>query len=336
MINPRAILLLAVSLFAGSCHAQTIEQTDIDRFIEEMESRHGFDRNRLHAIFRDINISSSVLEAISRPAEKLPWYRYRPIFIRQDRINQGVDFWRRYEKELYRAGVEFGVPPEIIVAIIGVETQYGRTTGKYRVIDSLATLGFHYPPRGEFFLSELEQFLLLTREQGLDPLSIRGSYAGAMGIPQFISSSYRHYAIDFDSDGHIDIWNNPADAIGSVGNYFRQHGWLNGKPVAIRARVAGDRYRELLTDVLEPNIEIAQLRQHDIQSDKELPGDALVKLIELESDNGDEHWLAMHNFYVITRYNHSPLYAMAVFQLAQEIRESHAKQSASRAQSIIH
>ncbi|OGT29429.1 MAG: lytic murein transglycosylase B [Gammaproteobacteria bacterium RBG_16_51_14] len=326
MVRISGIFLLAISLPGSLCHAQILEQGNVTDFISRMEMAHGFDRNGLRELFSNIKISKAVLEAISRPAEKLPWYKYRLIFLQPDRIEQGVSFWQRYDQQIRDAEDRFGVPPEIIIAIIGVETQYGRNTGKYRVIDSLATLGFNYPERGGFFQSELEQYLLLTREQELDPLSITGSYAGAMGIPQFISSSYRNYAVDFDHDGHTDIWKNPVDAIGSVGNYFQQHGWRAGELIAIQAMVTGDRYKELITEDLEPNIDRKILKRYAINCREELSPDSMVKLIELETGNGYEFWLGMHNFYVITRYNHSSQYAMAVFQLAERIRESYAKQ----------
>jgi membrane-bound lytic murein transglycosylase B len=290
-----------------------------------MVATHGFDRDDLNDLFQGVKISGSVIKAISKPAEKFPWYRYRPIFLQPDRVDQGVKFWQQHAGALHKAEQQFGVPAEIIVAIIGVETRYGRFSGNYRVIDSLATLAFNYPKRGEFFRSELVQYLLLTREQNVDPRTIKGSYAGAMGIPQFISSSYRHYAIDFDNDGLTDIWNNPVDAIGSVGNYLKQHGWREGNLIATKAVVSGHGYKNLITEDLKPTIDSKQLRQYEIFSKQTIPSDEQVKLINLEIKNGYEFWLGMHNFYVITRYNHSTLYAMAVFQLAGMILENFSK-----------
>ena len=220
---------------------------------------------------------------------------------------------------LDKAEKAYGVPREIITAIIGVETRYGRNTGRYKVIDSLVTLAFHYPKRAGFFRSELEQFLLLTREQGLDPLEVTGSYAGAMGISQFISSSYRNYAVDFDIDGKTDIWNNPSDAIGSVANYFKMHGWKPGKQIAFRARAEGDQYLQELDGDLLPDKKVRDLAEYGIYPVTPVNPDTMVKLLRFETREGDELWLGLQNFYVITRYNHSPLYAMAVFQLAMEI-----------------
>jgi membrane-bound lytic murein transglycosylase B len=264
-------------------------------------------------------ISDTILAAISRPAEAKPWYQYRPIFIQDERIRLGREFLVEHRAILDKAEQQFGVPREIIAAIIGVETRYGKNTGSYKVIDSLVTLGFKYPKRGEFFRSELEQFLLLTREQQLDPHSLKGSYAGAMGIPQFISSSYRNYAVDFDGDKHIDIWNNPADAIGSVANYFTEHGWVSGDEIAVPANVSGERYLMLIDKKLEPELTLAQMAEYGVSASAEHKPDTRAKLLSYELEDGVELWLGFKNFYVITRYNHSPLYAMAVFQLAREI-----------------
>ena len=291
-------------------------------FIEQMQQQYDFDAKALTQILRQAIVSESVLAAISRPAEKkLVWHEYRNIFIKPKRIQQGIEFINQYEDAFNRAEQKFGVPKEIIAAIIGVETFYGRIAGNYRVIDALHTLAFHYPERADFFRGELEQFLLLAREQAFDPLTLKGSYAGAMGIPQFISSSYRHYAIDFDNDGVIDIWNNPIDAIGSVANYFVAHHWQPGQSIIEKITVSGDAYQSALTSGLLPDLESDQLATMGITvSQKYLP-DEKLKLLAFEQPKGKEYWLARHNFYVITRYNHSALYAMAVYQLAQEVKQ---------------
>ena len=211
------IKLLAGGLLYGCIASANISNNkEIQQFINEMVSKHGFDKAELVDVIARARVSDTVLEAISRPAEALPWYKYRPIFLQQDRIRQGVKFMQKHKTVLDKAEKAYGVPREIITAIIGVETRYGRNTGRYKVIDSLVTLAFYYPKRSRFFRGELEQFLLLSREQDLDPHEVTGSYAGAMGISQFISSSYRNFAVDFDIDGKTDIWNNPTDAIGSV------------------------------------------------------------------------------------------------------------------------
>ena len=240
-----------------------------------------------------------------------------------ERIRKGVEFWNENKTTLDRAEKVYGVPVEIIIAIIGVETRYGRNAGNYKVINSLATLAFEYPDRSEFFKKELEQFLLLAREQGFDPTGITGSYAGAMGIPQFIASSYRNYAVDFDNDGIINIWTDPVDAIGSVANYFKMHGWMHGQDIAMPAMVKGESFMRVLNEDLKPDIPAADLAAYGISHEPGIAPGAVVKLLSFETDNGYEYWLGFKNFYVITRYNHSPLYAMAVFQLAKEIRSEY-------------
>jgi len=233
---------------------------------------------------------------------------------------------------LAQAEGEYGVPGEIITAVIGVETRYGGQKGGYKVIDSLSTLAFFYPKRSDFFLRELEQFLLMTREQDLDPHTVMGSYAGAMGIPQFISSSYRNYAVDFDDDGRIDIWSNTADAIGSVANYFKVHGWEREGEVIVAAKVKGREYKEVFSGGLEPHIRAGKLTDYGIFPVSPLDADDRVKLLELELSRGREHWLGLHNFYVITRYNHSALYAMAVYQLSKKIKEEYQTKYADKIQ----
>lgn len=314
--------VLLVITSASICRAEDnfAERDDVRIFINEMVRKHGFTLSGLKSVFSHVELSDGVLTAISRPAEKLPWYKYRLIFLQPDRIRKGVEFWRDNKTILNQAQESHGVPVEIIVAIIGVETRYGKHAGNYKVINSLATLAFEYPQRAGFFRSELEQFLLLAREQGLDPARITGSYAGAMGIPQFIASSYRNYAVDFDDDGVIDIWTNTADAIGSVANYFSRHGWMRGQKIATPAIVKGDLYTRILTNDMKPNTPAADLAAYGISHDSGSSPGSYVKLLNLETDKGYEYWLGFDNFYVITRYNNSMLYAMAVYQLAREIR----------------
>lgn len=315
-------LLLAGIVSCGPCFAADFaEREDVKAFITEMVERHGFEADSLRTMFRGVQISEGVLKAIAKPAEALPWYKYREIFVKPDRVEQGVRFWEENRAALERARGAYGVPEEFIVAIIGVETRYGRNAGQYKVIDSLATLAFEYPPRAAFFRGELEQYLLLSREQGFDPLALQGSYAGAMGIPQFISSSYRNYAVDFDVDGVTDIWANADDAIGSVGNYFHRHGWLKGGLVTVPAETIAGATVAAPASGLEPDVGAADLEAMGIRPALQLPDGEKVKLLALEVESGKEYWLGLRNFYVITRYNRSPLYAMAVFQLAQLIRE---------------
>ena len=301
--------------------ANSLDSNAVNEFIDYMVTSYQFDPSWLEDLFSKTKKSQRVLDAISRPAEALPWYRYRKIFLGQERINNGVAFWDKHAEILERAEKEFGVPAHIIVAIIGVETSYGVNKGNDRVMDALSTLAFHYPKRSSFFRGELEHFLLLARDQQVDPLSLRGSYAGAMGMPQFIPSSYRNYAIDFDRDGKIDIWNNIADVIGSVGNYFKLHGWESGKDIVIAANTTSKNYTAAINSDLKPDLKPGQLHDYGIEPGMHIDPDALVKVISLDGDEGEELWLGLNNFYVITRYNHSQLYAMAVYQLSDMIAE---------------
>ena len=316
------LFFLFLLLYSIGAQSNIDVSTSQAEFISLMEKKYGFNTSKLKKLFEQATVSQSILDAISKPAEKkLPWYKYRDIFIREKRIQEGVEFREKNLDKLQQAEKRFGVPAEIITAIIGVETFYGRNKGNYRVVDALNTLAFYYPKRAAFFRSELEQFLLLTREQGFDPLSLKGSYAGAMGMPQFISSSYRHYAIDFNNDNVIDIWDNPDDVIGSVANYFVEHGWEKGKPIIAKVSVSGDNYKKVLGGGLEPDIEVSRLGDLGIITSDKFESNEKLKLLEYEFKNRNEYWLAHKNFYVITRYNHSELYAMAVFQLATEIKK---------------
>ena len=309
--------------------AQELDKDSIQKFIIQMESIHNFDKNKLEGIFNQAKYSGRVIEAITRPAEALPWYKYRPIFLQPDRVKQGKEFWEQNKQTLARAEAIYGVPAEIIVAIIGVETRYGKFKGNDRVLDALSTLAFHYPKRSDFFRAELEQFLLLTRDQNLDPNSITGSYAGAMGIPQFISSSYRNFAVDFDSDNKIDIWNNPADAIGSVANYFKQHGWNTGEDIAVRAEVIGNKVLDVNNKDLKPDINLSDVTEYGVKPLETPANDLKLKILSFENREGYEIWLGFNNFYVITRYNRSPLYAMAVYQLSEEITSMYKEKVAA-------
>ena len=317
-------LLLALSSMSASAAIALDEQIvsergDVKTFIQEMVDKHQFDAKKLTALFKDVVLKQKIVDAISRPAEGKPWFQYRPIFVTNTRIKEGVKFWNENEAILKAAEEKYGVPPEIIVAIIGVETRYGRHKGGYRVMDSLSTLAFAYPKRSKFFRSELEHYLLLAREEKLNPMETKGSYAGAMGKSQFISSSYRNYAVDFDGDGKRDLWNNNADAIGSVANYFKRHKWQTGGDVAAPAIVGSNHIQTLVKKGYKPHSTVTELRQRGVTAKRKVDPDALGALIELKQLAGREYWLGLNNFYVITRYNHSPLYAMAVHQLGQAI-----------------
>jgi membrane-bound lytic murein transglycosylase B len=249
------------------------------------------------------------------------WQTYRSRFVNEARAAEGAEFWRRNAAALERAAQEHGVPEEIIVAIIGVETVYGRQMGTWRVIDALSTLAFDYPPRAEFFRGELEQYLLFAREQSIDVFSVKGSYAGAIGIPQFMPGSYRRFAVDFDGDGTANLRGSETDAVGSVANFLAKHGWRRGERISLPARVAGDTYRALLEIGIEPKASLADLKKYGVETRSDLPLETPVALIELESPGAAaEYRLGLRNFYVLTRYNRSALYASAVYDLAQDIK----------------
>ena len=279
-----------------------------------------YSEQSINEIFAQAEKKQAIIDAISRPAEKvLQWYDYRKIFVTEQRIREGVEFMKAQGPALERAERELGVPSEIIAAIIGVETYYGRIAGSYRVIDALSTLAFDYPKRAPFFRKELVAYLTLAREQNIDPLQPVGSYAGAMGYGQFMPSSYRAYAIDFDGDEFIDIWGNPVDAIGSVANYLKRHGWKEGQPIA--QTLAPDQFMsaDWLSDGLKLPYTVAELPLPAGVISVGLPSNASIKPLQLETMNGPQQWLVFNNFYTITRYNHSSMYAMAVTELADAL-----------------
>jgi membrane-bound lytic murein transglycosylase B len=327
----RFLLAALVVTSATSACASTppySQRDDVREFIASMNSKHQFANDELSALFRQANFRQDIIDAMTRPAEKKPWHEYRPIFINAKRIDGGVKFREENAEILQRAEDRFGVPAEIVTAIIGVETLYGRNTGRHRVVDALTTLAFDYPPRSAFFRGELEQYLLLAREEKFDPLALTGSYAGALGKPQFIPSSYRSYAVDFDGDNRRDLLDNVADAIGSVANYLSVHNWRRGQPVASRIRPGTKIPAELIARGIKPHTSVAEFARIGITTEEALPPDAAAAIIELEGVDGPEYWLGLDNFYSITRYNRSSLYAMAVYQLATEIGIRYRKTAA--------
>jgi len=313
---------LAVSL---ALHAQTPPSEfrplpePVQAFVEYMASTHGFDAGALHALFAQMKPSQGVKRAIAAPSTARPWHEFRPLFVDQSRIDNGVTFWDVHAPVLARAEEQFGVPAAIIVSIIGVETRYGRVTGSFKVLDALHTLAFEGENRPQFFRSELEQFFLLSREQRWNVTDIKGSYAGAMGWPQFMPSSYRRYTVDFDGDGRIDLWSSTADVIGSVGSYLSQFGWRQGEPVAVKVEVDGD--PEPLAPLgLEPPFNVEQWRMRGVSPvAADMPEALNAGLFRLDFADGPEYWLGFGNFYAILHYNRSRHYAMAVWQLAEEI-----------------
>jgi membrane-bound lytic murein transglycosylase B len=318
------MVFLTLCFLLVSCASNIKDTNLVNVFINRMVATYGFDKKELNELFQAVEIKEDIIKKISSPAEAMPWYKYRKIFMTDARINGGVKFWQENQSTLIVVEKQTGVPAEIIIAIIGVETAYGQKTGSYRVIDALATLAFAYPPRSKFFLGELESFLLLCREEHLNSLMPIGSYAGAMGMPQFMPSSYRSYAVDFDGDGHRDIWHNDSDVIASVANYFIKHQWQPGKAVAFPASATGKHYKTALNSELKPDLRVDQLELLNLKISRPLPFNTKVKLLSFEQEAfgqkpGEELWVGLDNFYVITRYNHSPLYAMVVYQLSQAI-----------------
>ena len=332
-----AVLGLAAALLAPSAVAEAatesaaesatepesgyLARAEVAEYLDELAARHGFARDWLADVIGAAARRDSIIRAISRPAEKAkPWHEYRAIFVTDERIGAGADFWRQHAEAIAKAADQYGVAGEVIVAIIGVETYYGRYLGSYRVIDALATLAFDYPPRARFFRGELTEFLLLAREEGRDPLAPMGSYAGAMGYGQFIPSSYRAYAVDFDGDGQRDIWTNKVDAIGSVANYFARHGWRGDGPAVVPVELGDLAAGELANAGLDLNHSVGEWRERGVRGIDALSADAQAALYRMQAIDGDEYWLGLHDFYVVTRYNRSAMYALAVLQLADEIR----------------
>lgn len=313
-----ALLFCSVSFAAEKSMSQ---RPSVQRYIEEVAAAHGLDQRWLVELFDDIYPQQSVIDRISKPAERvLVWHEYKPIFITDKRIQAGIQFAREHVDLLSRVEEEFQVPAEIITAIIGVETFYGTYTGKDHALSALATLAFEYPPRATFFRRELTELLLLSQEERLDPSSLTGSYAAAMGMPQFIASSYRQYAVDFDEDGRRDLWSSKADIIGSVANYFKRHGWLSGEPVAEQINTREKSYKALITKSLKPSHTLVDLHAKGLKTEQR--SEQKVSVMEFKTKSGFETWVGFHNFYVITRYNHSRLYAMAVYQLSEALKNA--------------
>ena len=313
-----ACIGLAVCLAAPAA-AQRPLSPELDAFVGEMVEKHQFDGNALRRLFAQARHLPGVLRAISAPSTARPWHEFRTRNVDPARIKGGIAYWREHATVLARASREYGVPEEIIVATIGIETLYGRNTGNFRVLEALTTLAFNYPPRAELFRSELEAYLLLVRESGVDALNVRGSYAGAIGIPQFLPSSYRRYAVDFDGDGRRDLART-SDAIGSVANYYRAHGWQPGATVIVPVEVGEAKVDAVLEMGIRPQLKVAELKRLGINPAAPVEEGAEAALFVVETESGPRYWLGLNNFYVITRYNRSVNYAMAVYELARELR----------------
>ena len=319
----RILALALVSILSTSCLAQ--QHPGAEEFAAQAASEYDLDQQEVISLLQNARFKQSIVDAISRPAEAKPWYDYRPIFITDKRIRGGIEFWRENEQLIAQASEKFGVDPQIIVAIIGVETFYGRITGSYRVLDALATLSFYYPDTGndrsDFFSRELMNFLILGGEEELPLDDVTGSYAGAMGLGQFMPSSYREYAVDLDGDGRRDLWSSLPDVIGSVANYLHRHGWEPDQPVTYPAVMASGANMDLVMKRdFKPKISSAEIAEAGFSSSVPVSGETLAAVARLEEEDGDRYFITFKNFYVITRYNRSALYAMAVYELSEAIR----------------
>ncbi len=313
------VIVLALTVSQAHAAESFLDRPEVQSYVRTVSQENNLNQHQIAGYFTEIRSQQGILDAISRPAERaLSWREYRPIFIKQKRINAGREFMRVHQALLQRAEERYGVPGVVIAAIIGVESFYGKFTGKHGVLESIATLAFDYPPRAAFFKQELTEFLVLASAEQWDAPALRGSYAGAMGMPQFISSSYRQYSVDFDEDGQRDLWHSSADVIGSVANYLARHGWQRDQPIAQQwAEAAGrrDAVTSLLRKNLKPVIAPDVLRKLGVEA----AGDQFVSVMRMQGSGGEETWVGYANFYAITRYNHSAMYALAVYQLSREL-----------------
>lgn len=334
---PRCLALLALAFLAGplllspalaqSATAGVAAHPGSAAFIDEAVSEHGMDRDAVAALLEDAQFQQRVADLIARPAEAKPWYDYRPIFMTEQRIREGLDFWRANEALIDEVAERYEVDPQIIVSIIGIETYYGRITGNDRVLDALTTLAFHFPSdrtrdRSPFFTKELMEYFLLGPEEQLPLTEVTGSYAGAMGMGQFMPSSYRAYAVDFDGDGRRDLWQSTPDVVGSVANYLHVHGWEPGGPVVRGVTVSEDADFSLLERRnYKPDRSVFAYHEQGYRSAADLEPERMAALVKLEEADRDAYWMSFNNFYVITRYNRSPMYAMVVYELSEALRE---------------
>ena len=335
-LSVAVVVMTAALTTAAPVHAQNVQveglKPEVGTFVARMAREHGFDAVELGRLFAQLEANQTIIRAFNAPATSRPWSYFRKLYVTSSRVERGVEFWDEHAEVLERASNFYGVPEEIIVSIIGVETIYGRYTGKFRIVDALYTLGFEVPRRSQFFQGQFEHFLLLTRENGLDAEEITGSFAGAMGIPQFMPSSYRQYAVDFDGDGRADLLNSVADAVGSVANYLSRFGWEEGEQIVLPAKVSTKETEKLERLGTKPSLTVAQLRSRGVEADGNVADDVDAGFFTLEDEQeGSLYFISLKNFYVITRYNRSNNYAMAVYQLAQEIARQRVEQMGTMA-----
>ena len=328
ILMKRITTLALVSILSASCLAQ--QHPGAEEFAAKAAAEHGLDQAEVIGLLEEARYKQSIVDAMTRPAESKPWHEYRPIFITDKRIRGGIRFWRENAALITQASEKYGVDPQFIVAIIGVETNYGGNIGSYRVLDALTTLSFYYPDTGndrsDFFSKELMNFMVLGSEEDIPVREAKGSNAGAMGLGQFMPSSYREYAVDLDGDGRRDLWSSMADIVGSVATYRHRHGWQYRQPVTSRAIVAGSADLDLVTRRnFNPEKTVADLAAKGFRPSEEVAADTLAAVTRLEEESGRSYWVTYKNFYVITRYNRSPLYAMAVYDLSQAILAGYAE-----------
>lgn len=322
------LLALAGILVPGAfpAAAQDSAHPGIEAFLQRAATEYGLDADQVADLLAGAEFQQRVADLIARPAEAKPWYEYRPIFITDQRLEEGLEFWRANESLIAEVSERYGVDPEVIVAIIGVETFYGRITGNFRVLDALTTLSFYYPKdrtrdRTDFFSKELLEYVKLGAEERLPLTEVTGSYAGAMGMGQFMPSSYRAYAVDFDDDGRRDLWQSTPDVVGSVANYLAVHGWESGGPVVRDVDLQPDADLSLFERKdYKPGATVLSYHEQGIRSSADLEPDRMAALLQLEAEDGELHWMTFNNFYVITRYNRSPMYAMVVHELSEALR----------------
>ena len=321
--------LIGIMLFTNAAKAKTPPRPTkaIQSFIQYMVKKHGFQKDKLTALMKKAKYDPKVIVSIKYPFEKKPWDYYRRYFLSKDRIEGGVEYWKTHLKTLNAVKKHYGVPPDIIIAIIAVESKFGRHTGGYNELNALSTLAFYYPPRSKFFKKELEHYLLLARKEKLSPLKIQGSYAGALGIPQFMPSSYRHYGVDYSKNQSVDLMSNHKDAIASVANYLKQSGWRQDQPVAVPAKIIGKIPQQLISKRARPKYTIEQLEKYQIYPvEKESPK-LMAALIAMHSTDSTEYWIVLRNFHAIMKYNPNTTYSLAVYELSRAIKKSYEQQT---------
>ena len=307
------------------------QRPDVQVFIKEMVKDYNFNEQQLITLFNQVHINERTIQLTTTPYEAKPWYTYRKHFITQARVDNGVIFWHQYHEQFQIVSERTGIPPEILVAIVGVETHYGKERGGFPAIDALSSLAFDFPRRAAFFRKELREYLILCREQGWDPLTIKGSYAGALGQPQFMPSSYRYYAVSYDGKSKPNLFNNENDVIASIGNYLKKNGWQANQPIAVIANVTGDKFSGLPPQdkegrIIKPTMTLAEFKTYDVLPMTPHLNELSAILMPFQLEDSNQYWLGFMNFYVITRYNTSKLYALAVYQLAEDIKVAYNKQ----------